>query len=217
MKPQSTSHHFCLSLPRLGIVALVFALLFSLTMVYARHTQSDIAQSVLRLHVIANSDTATDQALKLKVRNRVLKEAGSLFSAAATRGEAVCIAEENIDRLRSAAKDEINRNGYNYPVTVELGSSKFPTKDYGSVSLPAGEYDAVRVIIGEGKGENWWCVMFPPLCFVNGVSEVPPASKEALQESLSREEYDLITDTGDNGLPVQIKFKAVELFGEWFS
>lgn len=208
------SSNLNLSKPRLCALFLGAVLLFSVLLTYAHNTQTDIANGVIRLHIIADSNTATDQALKLKVRNRILKESESWLNEVSDRAEAMQVFKMHTAEIEQAAQDEIKRNGRNYPVRVEIGRSIFPTKTYGSVILPAGEYDAVRLIIGSGKGENWWCVMFPPLCFVNGAAQLPPDSEEYLRSSLTTEEYELITGQESGELPVQIKFKLVELAGK---
>ncbi len=216
MKKCEILHCFCLNTPRLCALFAAMILLFSALLSYAHNTQAALADSVLRLHVIADSNTATDQALKLKVRNRVLKETGTFYSNTSNRAEAIQSIKTHIDEIAQAAQDEVQRNGYHYPVQVEVGQFAFPTKSYGNVMLPAGKYEAVRVKIGSGQGENWWCVMFPPLCFVNGVAELPPESEQQLKDTLSPEEYALITEQTGGELPIQIKFKLVELAGKLF-
>ncbi|MGN1443094.1 MAG: stage II sporulation protein R [Acutalibacteraceae bacterium] len=123
-----------------------------------------ISTKVLRLHVIAASDSGEDQALKLKVRDSVLKCSQNILSGETQKGSAERKIAANLDKLRCAAEEEIKRNGYDYPVRVELTNADFPTRTYDNVTLPAGRYNAVRVVIGSGEGKNWWCVMFPPLC-----------------------------------------------------
>ncbi|MGN1418917.1 MAG: stage II sporulation protein R, partial [Acutalibacteraceae bacterium] len=123
-----------------------------------------VRTSVLRLHVIANSDSQEDQALKLQVRDAILKKGRQIFGNSSTKQSAEKYIGEHTAELEEAAQAVIEENGYDYPVKVELGESYFPTKTYENVTLPAGTYDAVRVIIGSGEGKNWWCVMFPPLC-----------------------------------------------------
>ena len=112
------------------------------------------------------------------------------------------------------AEKVIKENGYNYTVNVQVGKADFPTKYYGDITLPAGTYDALKVQIGEAKGQNWWCVMFPPLCFVDvSTGIVPDNSKQELKQSLDNEEYDLISKTDNN--EISFKFKIVELFQNW--
>lgn len=149
-------------------------------------TCDDIRPQVLRLHVLANSNSEEDQALKLKVRDAVLSEGEKTLGTSYSKSDAQEKISECLPLLEKAAQDEIKRNGYNYSVSVEIGKSYFPTKTYGSVTLPAGQYDAVRVLIGSAKGRNWWCVMFPNLC-------LPAAQTEPkLEDVLSEDEIKLV-------------------------
>lgn len=179
---------------------------------YVTAVSSGISDSVFRLHVIANSDSDEDQALKLKVRDSLLEYMNSLCSSTSSKEEAMRIANEHIDDFTKIAQDVIAQNGYDYSVDVSVGSCDFPTKEYGEVSLPAGTYDALRVKIGSASGHNWWCVMFPPLCFVDVSSGiVPDESKEILHDTMSDEEYDLVTSS-DSDSELTFKFKLVEFF-----
>lgn len=179
---------------------------------YVTAVSSGISDSVFRLHVIANSDSDEDQALKLKVRDSLLEYMNSLCSSTSSKEEAMRIANEHIDDFTKIAQDVISQNGYDYSVDVSVGSCDFPTKEYGDVSLPAGTYDALRVKIGSASGHNWWCVMFPPLCFVDVSSGiVPDESKEILHDTMSDEEYDLVTSS-DSDSELTFKFKLVEFF-----
>lgn len=177
---------------------------------YVSAVSYDIADSVFRLHVIANSDSAEDQALKYKVRDSLLNYMNSLVTSTTSKDEAMEIVTNNIDNFKNIAEATIKENGYNYSVNITVGKHSFPTKYYGDVSLPAGIYDALRVEIGSASGQNWWCVMFPPLCFVDISSGiVPKESKESLKNNLNDEEYDLITV--DDSSSMNFKFKIVEL------
>lgn len=179
---------------------------------YVAAVSSDISDSVFRLHVIANSDSQEDQNLKYKVRDALLEYMNTLCSSEFSKEEAMNIAENHIDDFSNIAQDIVTQNGYDYPINVSIGKYNFPTKEYGDVSLPAGNYDALRVEIGSASGHNWWCVMFPPLCFVDVSSGVvPESSKELLQDGMSEEEYDLLTKSSDNS-ELNFKFKIVELF-----
>ena len=151
----------------------------------------EIRNKVLRMHVIANSDENYDQELKLKVRDAVLNEGRELFDGSLTADDAEEKIIPNIERLEKIALKTIKDEGYDYDVKIYVVNEFFKTRVYdNSVTLPAGEYTAVKVMIGEGKGKNWWCVMFPSLCFVDlteGI--VPEESKKDLQNSLQEEEY----------------------------
>ena len=179
---------------------------------YVTAVSKNISDSVFRLHVIANSDSDEDQALKLKVRDKLLEYMNSLCANTSSKEDAMRIANEHIDDFSKISKDVISENGYDYDVEISVGECDFPTKNYGDVSLPAGIYDALRVKIGSANGHNWWCVMFPPLCFVDVSSGVVPEdSKELLEDTMSDEEFDLITES-DNNSEMNFKFKLVELF-----
>ena len=184
-------------------LGLVFAVLLSIA---SLNTEcSEIRDSVLRLHVLANSDSAEDQALKLKVRDRILSVSEKMFSHAATKEEAVEDARNHLSLLQEEAQKVIFDDGYAYPVSVSLETSYFTTRSYGNVTLPAGEYQALRVVIGDGGGHNWWCVMFPPLC-ISAASE----EEAQLSDVLSPEQMTLVESDG-----YEIKFKCVELYEEF--
>lgn len=179
---------------------------------YVNAVSSNIADGVFRLHVIANSDSFEDQNLKYKVRDALLDYMNSICSDVSSKEDAMNIASEHLEDFKAIAENVIYENNYTYPVSVEIGKYDFPTKNYGDVSIPAGIYDALRVKIGKASGKNWWCVMFPPLCFVDVSSGiVPNESKELLHENMSTEEYDLITNSSNNS-DLNFKFKIVELF-----
>ncbi len=178
---------------------------------YVTSVSSQLEDSLFRLHVIANSDSKEDQDLKYIVRDKLIEYMNSISLNATNKEEAMQIAKEHINDFKQIAKQTIIDNGYSYNVEVEIGNFSFPTKTYGDISIPAGLYDALRVKIGEAKGQNWWCVMFPPLCFVNVSSGiVPDDSKKVLENELSEEEYSIISDT--NSKDIKLKFKIIELF-----
>lgn len=182
--------------------------------VWLQSSQEVLADSIVRLHVIANSDSENDQALKLAVRDRVLEEGGVLFQQGATVEEATEILAENLDTLALVGAEVVGEWGESYAVTVSLEDSVwFPTKEYTDFSLPAGNYQALQVTIGEGEGENWWCVVFPPLC-LDSVTET--TVQTATAGGLTDGQVSLMT--GESGGYV-VKFKALELWDEvkqWF-
>ncbi len=195
------------------IIFLLLLFIFISALSYATNVSAHIQDSVFRLHVIANSDSDFDQNLKYKVRDKVIEYMESICSEGSSKEEYIEIAKNNIDNIKKVAKDTIIENGYNYDVNVSVGNFEFPTKSYGDVSFPAGFYDALRIEIGNASGQNWWCVMFPPLCFVDVTSGVvPEESKETLKNDISSEEYDLITGANTE---VKFKFKLVEMFQNW--
>ncbi len=179
---------------------------------YAKSVSSNISESVFRLHVIANSDNQEDQDLKYKVRDKLIEYMNSKLGNISTKKEAMNIVVENLENFKEIAQKTIKDEGYNYSVNLKVGNFEFPTKKYGDISLPAGYYDALRVEIGEAKGQNWWCVMFPPLCFVDVTSGVvPDESKKELKNNLDEEEYALISSDKSN--EIEFKFKLLEWFG----
>lgn len=184
-------------------------ILFSISS-YSNAVSKDIQNNVFRLHVIANSDSNQDQNLKYLVRDELIKYMNSISNDISSKEDAIKLVEENKEEFYKIAKKIILDNGFNYDINIKIGSFSFPTKTYGDISLPAGFYDALKVEIGEADGQNWWCVMFPSLCFVdvsNGI--VPEESKEDLENNMQEEEYNLISS---DDLQFKLKFKLVELF-----
>lgn len=176
---------------------------------YTHAVTTDIADSVFRLHVIANSNSDEDQNLKYIVRDKVIEYMSSISQNASSKEEVIKIAKANLDKIQAIAAQTIRDNGYTFSVNVEVGNFSFPSKRYGDITLPPGYYDALRIKIGKAEGQNWWCVMFPPLCFVDVTSGVvPDESKEIMKENLSKEEFDLISK---NSNEVKVKFKIVEV------
>lgn len=185
------------------LALLLGAAAFLMTGVWALNTQRDLADKVVRLHVLANSDSEADQALKLKVRDTVLDRAEALLAQAGDREEAEALLRGRLLEFEELAETVVAQAGYDYPVRVELADTAFPTKEYDGFQLPAGEYLALRVLIGQAAGQNWWCVVYPPLCTA-AAAEVPAA---ALQAGLSRDQVGLITEENPGYV---LKFKAVE-------
>lgn len=204
-----------------SMVKMIFILTFLLFLYtslcafsYAKSVSTDISDSVFRLHVLANSDSEEDQALKYKVRDNLINYMNSICTETTSKDEAISIANNHLDNFKKIAEDTISANGYNYTVQVQVGNFEFPTKTYGDISLPAGNYDALRVNIGEAKGQNWWCVMFPPLCFIDVSSGVvPDDSKEVLKNSMNEEDFALVSES-DESSEISFKFKILELFGK---
>lgn len=178
-------------------VGLVLSILFSFTGFAAQC--EDLSHRVLRLHVLANSDSEEDQALKLKVRDRILQEGAGLLDGVKTLEEAETKVEQAMPRLLEAAREEIAREGYSYTVSMELTQVPFNTRVYGDVTFPAGTYEALQIKIGEARGQNWWCVMFPSLC-------LPAAEDPAqLEDILTPGELDIVQGEG-----YEVRFKVLE-------
>ncbi len=192
---------------------LLFLYVFISAQSYVTAISNNLSNAVFRLHVLANSDSEEDQSLKLKVRDSLLAYMNGLCSNCSTKQEAISIANEHKADFQKIAEETIKENGYNYSVKININNFYFPTKNYGDISLPAGFYDALRVEIGEAKGKNWWCVMFPSLCFIDVSSGiVDDEAKENLENNLQKESYTIISDTQKPN--IKFKFKLIELFAE---
>ena len=203
--------------PKFKISLSIFILFFIYTSIcaisYSQNIYSNISNSIFRIHVIANSNSVEDQNLKYLIRDDLIKYMNTLTKDTKTKEEAIQIAQNNINIFNKIANQTIQNNNYSYSAKVNIGTFDFPTKDYGDISLPAGTYDALRVEIGKAKGENWWCVMFPPLCFIDATTGiVPEASKQIMEESLTNEEYVLISK--DTNKQTKFKFKLIEFFNK---
>lgn len=185
--------------------ALLIALLVSFAWgTWADRTQQRLSDKVLRLHVLANSDSEADQALKRKVRDSVLETASAILADCPDRETAEQRLSAALPEIEDAARARIAAEGGKQTVTAELRPTVFPTREYEDFTLPAGEYLALRVVLGEGEGHNWWCVVFPPLC----AETTSSLSQTAMAAGLTEEEVALITESDG----YQLKFKAVELW-----
>jgi len=179
---------------------------FLVSGVWATRTQAALSDKVVRLHVLANSDTQEDQTLKLMVRDAVLEQAELLLESAENRHQAEAALQDALTHLEAAAETEIAARGYAYDAHVTLEEMDFPTREYEDFTLPAGRYLALRVIIGAGEGQNWWCVVFPPLC----TAAAAECSVTAMAAGMSEEQVRLITEENTGYV---LKFKSVELWG----
>ena len=174
---------------------------------WSLRTQRELADKVVRLHILANSDSEADQALKLQVRDAVLARAEELLVSSDGRQEAVLALREHLPELTTLAQTTIAAEGYDYSVRTELANTVFPTREYEDFSLPAGSYLALRVIIGDGAGKNWWCVVFPPLC----AQSTTDMAQTAMAAGLSDADVRLMAEADTRYL---LKFKSVEIW-EW--
>lgn len=180
---------------------------------YVQAVSADISNSVFRLHVIANSNSKEDQNLKYKVRDKLLDYMNSLCININSKEEAISLVQAHKKEFENIALEVIHEEGFDYCVNINIGDFEFPTKTYGDISLPAGMYDALRVEIGNASGQNWWCVMFPSLCFIDISSGVVEEdSKELLEDNLSEESYTIVSD--NSNAIVKFKFKILEFFGK---
>lgn len=179
------------------------------TQQYSQAVHNDIASSVVRLHVIANSDSGDDQSLKLKVRDAVTDYLQEELKDADNVSATKKIINDKLPEIEAAAQEAVYQNGYGYGVKCLTGIFDFPTKSYGSSRLPAGKYYALRVVIGNGRGKNWWCVLYPQLCF----EDFSEKSREKLKNVLTDDEYNIVTNP-DESIEYKFKFKLLECLGK---
>ena len=190
---------------KLSVLIVTLCVIFLLIGLLPVHGESGIYENALRLHVLANSDSAEDQALKLAVRDAVLELGAPLLSDCSTREEAEAVIRENIPLLEAAAKSVIAANGRSDAVSVTLGEEVYPTRSYDAFCFPAGRYLSLRVMIGEAEGQNWWCVLFPPMC-LGAASETSDAD---LPVGFTGEQYRVITESDRS--TYQIRFRLLEV------
>lgn len=192
-----------------GLVGMVM-FLYVWTMVLGNDLlQPSIASKILRFHVLANSDSTQDQTVKEKVRDAVGIYLQPLLEGVDNLEETKQIIEENRKQIIAVAKHTLHENGFDYEVSAQIENVDFPEKTYGAYTFPRGEYEALQIVIGEGEGQNWWCVLYPNMCFRGSVFEViEEEAEEALREVLNPWEYADVFDSGK----VQIRFKFLEFF-----
>ena len=179
-----------------------FILLILLTLLPFENECRVISDNVLRVHILANSDSFSDQQLKLKVRDAILSESEKLFSDVTSKVEAKQIVRENLDVFENIAQNVITTNGYDYQVSATVTNLCFNTREYGDVTMPAGFYDALQIRIGNAQGKNWWCVMYPSLC-------VPSASDcNSMDKKFTDNQYNIVS----SGVKYDFRFRVVELF-----
>lgn len=182
------------------LAALLFSMIFSLAGFEAKC--NDLKENILRLHIIANSDSAEDQAIKLKIRDELLKKSNGLFETARNKEDAIKLVNENTDFLKESAQKVLIKEGKTQPVNISVGKAYFDTRVYENFTLPAGEYEAVKVLIGKAEGKNWWCVMFPSMC-------VPAAEKEhKLTEAVNEKSAEI----AENAPRYEMRFKVIEWY-----
>lgn len=179
---------------------------------YVSNISSNLADSVFRLHIIANSNSNEDQNLKYKVRDELIKYMNSVCGNSLSKEETIAYVSNHLSDFEEIANNTLKENGFNYTASADVGNFYFPTKNYGDISLPSGNYDALDIKLGKANGRNWWCVLYPSLCFVDITSGiVPDESKEDLKNSLTEEEYAIISKTDENTI-IHFKFKLIEFF-----
>ena len=201
-------------MPKRFYVAIVVLLIVMMALSFLPvHGEREIYNTVVRLHVLANSDTEEDQALKLKVRDGVLAAAAPYVGECKTQAEAVETLTAHLTELEATAANVIAAEGYSYSVTVLLGEEDYPTRVYESCAFPAGTYVSLRVLIGEGEGQNWWCCLFPPLC-LSAATAKSDNEDAFMQVGLTKDQYGIITETGKT--KYKVRFKLLEVLEDWF-
>lgn len=177
--------------------------------------QEELSDHVIRFHVRANSDEEEDQLLKEEVKSDLVAYISPILKQCETKEESRMILEEEMEELKKIALNTIHENGYDYPVSVYFSIEDFPMKEYGDLLVPSGEYESLRVDIGEALGQNWWCLIYPPLCFVDGSTVIlDEDGKEILKEEVGEEVYkEMLLEKKPK---VVVKFKLYEELKEWF-
>lgn len=208
---------------RLSVFLLTFSVLIALSLpvsaLFPSLSEAKLYSSVIRLHILANSDSAEDQQLKLSVRDEVLNTVSDILRNAESKSEAEEVLKQNIELIKQSAEKVIVSSGYSYSVSVTLTEEQYPTRTYENVTLPAGEYTSLRILIGEAEGQNWWCVLFPKLCItaeteVGGAAVIDETEEELVRAGLTPDQIRLITG---NSPDVKIKFRILEYFGVYLS
>ena len=195
------------------VLGVLFSLIFGAhwTKGYSEMIQNGIAAKVVRFHVLANSDTEADQGLKLAVRDRVLQEYGDLLQACENKAETLAVLEDARQKICETAAAEVQAQGYAYPVRVSLVREEFPFKKYDDLIFPAGVYDALRIEIGAAEGQNWWCVLYPQMCFVDAAWGYSTEESHArLENTLTEEEFLIVSALEQEALTPKLKLKIVE-------
>ncbi len=181
-------------------VALTLTLLFTL-LPFEKECRA-ISEEVLRIHILANSDSEYDQNLKLLVRDEILNFTEDLYKDISSKEEAVLLTRQHLDEIINVAENTLKANGCNKKVSGEICETDFNTRYYGDITMPSGSYTALRLVIGEGEGKNWWCVMYPSLCLYTS------SDANSLEDELSSQQYEIITDTPK----YEFRFKFLEYF-----
>ena len=185
-----TCHLLCCAATIVSFTCLVLLAIHTITEMSRAALASRVADQVLRFHVIANSDSPEDQALKLQVRDALISYMAEHRTSFDSAEEAAAFASEHCSDLRQVAQSVIDQAGYPYEATAQVTTCPFPEKTYGDLIFPAGNYRALRVELGQAQGQNWWCVLYPLLCFTEeGLVTVPEESQKILRENLSNTDY----------------------------
>lgn len=196
---------------KITVLTLTFCALFLFLGLLPIHGESDLYDEVLRLHVLADSDDPRDQELKLAVRDRILSETRCILADAADRDQAEQLLRAELPRLTACAEETLRGEGCELPVSMILDNEIYPTRTYGSLSFPSGEYLSLRAVIGSGEGRNWWCVLFPPLC-LSAATSAEANKDDCISVGLTGEQYKIITET--DSTTYRIRFRFLEVLEE---
>ena len=181
----------------------IFILFTMLSASYSEQIMNDLNENIIRLHILAQSNSEYDQKIKLEVRNEILK---------AVKDIDIKNSSEFLSTAQNTANRYLNENNISYKAKALKGKFHFPQKTYNNITLPSGEYNGIRIVLGEGKGENWWCIMYPPLCVTqSGGLNTNKNTELKLKDSLSSDTYELITNDSKK---IKLKFKTVEFFNK---
>ncbi|ONI40347.1 stage II sporulation protein R [Candidatus Epulonipiscium fishelsonii] len=195
----------------LGIIAILLNIsLFFESKTFVEETSKILSENVLRFHILANSNTPQDQLLKENVRDAVLHFMEPKLRQVTSIEESRELIKQNFENIKQISKQVIADWGKDYKVHIEIAETKFPNKSYGDIIFPAGTYEACRILIGQATGENWWCVMYPPLCYVDAATGFHSLEGKQLLQTLNKEQYEIVSYQIEN--PYQIKFKILEWF-----
>lgn len=194
----------------LSILLMFLSLVLLLVSFLPSHSETEIYDKILRLHVLANSDSEEDQLLKLKVRDAVLELSQEFGRDIVGIETASSVYSARLDEIKAEAERVISENGYDYEVSVSLGKEYYPPKNYEEVCLPSGNYLSLKIQIGNAEGENWWCVLYPPLCL-----SAATADKKLIEAGFTGEQIKIITEN-DSSVKYNVKFKLLESFKRFF-
>ena len=195
------------------LLSILFSLFLFINMKnYATTVSNNLENNIFRLHIIANSNSTQDQDLKLKIRDVVIEYINKTQENLNSKQEIINNITYNLPTIQKLVEETIKKYNFDYNVSVEIGNFYFPTKHYGNISLPAGMYGSIKIKIGSANGENWWCSLFPPLCFTNiSTGIIDETTKNDLKETLENEEFSIITNTSSK---YKFKFKLIELLNQ---
>ena len=199
---------------KLLTIIISIAMIFLLIGIFPVHGEEAVYDNVIRLHVLANSDSKEDQSEKLRVRDAVLSYTEERLAECKTREDAIRTLESCLEEIEAVAENQLARDGYSLPVKVAFDVERYPTRQYASCCFPSGSYLSLRVMIGEAEGQNWWCVLFPSLCYSAATADGGSSMESSLTAlGFSGDQYRIITDSSDN-TTYQVRFKLLEVLGE---